>query len=101
MWSRLRYCTLLSSHSDNNVKLIVLDKLNDLKENHPAVMQEMLMDIGSTSDAPTKHPTDTHPSMRTHVHLRFARLARIHAHLHVQISPLNGGSQPHEHNSVP
>ena len=38
------YCQLLVSQSDNNVKLIVLDRLQELKERHREVMQEMLMD---------------------------------------------------------
>lgn len=36
---------LLVSHSDNNVKLIVLDRIAELKERHRDVMQEMLMDV--------------------------------------------------------
>ncbi|MEW5304789.1 MAG: hypothetical protein WDW36_007376 [Sanguina aurantia] len=39
------YCQLLISQSDNNVKLIVLDKLQDLKNRHRDVMQDVLMDI--------------------------------------------------------
>jgi coatomer subunit beta len=39
------YSNLLSSSSDNNVKLIVLDKLSELKKHHSKVVQEMLMDI--------------------------------------------------------
>ena len=39
------YCQLIVSQSDNNVKLIVLDRLNELKQNHREVMQEMVMDI--------------------------------------------------------
>eukprot|EP00735_Rhodelphis_limneticus_P005837 TRINITY_DN1788_c0_g1::TRINITY_DN1788_c0_g1_i1::g.25047::m.25047 TRINITY_DN1788_c0_g1::TRINITY_DN1788_c0_g1_i1::g.25047 ORF type:complete len:989 (-),score=311.70,sp/Q9SV21/COPB1_ARATH/46.74/0.0,Adaptin_N/PF01602.15/1.1e-87,Coatomer_b_Cpla/PF14806.1/1.8e+03,Coatomer_b_Cpla/PF14806.1/2.1e-53,Coatamer_beta_C/PF07718.7/1.9e-46,HEAT_2/PF13646.1/1.5e+04,HEAT_2/PF13646.1/0.0044,HEAT_2/PF13646.1/0.037,HEAT_2/PF13646.1/4.6e+02,HEAT_2/PF13646.1/8.1e+02,HEAT_2/PF13646.1/1.5e+04,HEAT/PF02985.17/1.4e+03,HEA len=39
------YCRLLASESDNNVKMIVLDRLVELKTNHKAVLQEMLMDI--------------------------------------------------------
>ena len=39
------YCQLIVSQSDNNVKLIVLDRLNELKQNHRDVMQEMVMDI--------------------------------------------------------
>lgn len=33
------YCQLLVSQSDNNVKLIVLDRLQDLKDKHRDVMQ--------------------------------------------------------------
>jgi coatomer subunit beta len=36
------YCQLLVSQSDNNVKLIVLDRLQELKEKHKDVMQEQV-----------------------------------------------------------
>ncbi|CAM9190952.1 unnamed protein product [Chrysoparadoxa australica] len=39
------YAQLLNSQSDNNVKLIVLDRLAGLKKSHPKVVQEVLMDI--------------------------------------------------------
>lgn len=39
------YSTLLTSSSDNNVKLIVLDRLSELKKHHSKVVQEILMDI--------------------------------------------------------
>lgn len=39
------YCQLLISHSDNNVKLIVLDKLEGMKDQHPEIMGDMVMDI--------------------------------------------------------
>jgi coatomer subunit beta len=39
------YCQLLQSQSDNNVKLIVLDRLLELKTNHREVMQDMVMDV--------------------------------------------------------
>lgn len=39
------FCDLLVTHTDNNVKLIVLDRIFELKERHRDVMQEMLMDI--------------------------------------------------------
>ena len=39
------YCQLLVSQSDNNVKLIVLDRLQELKDKHREVMQDVLMDI--------------------------------------------------------
>ena len=39
------YCQLLASQSDNNVKLIVLDRLAELKNDHRHVMQELVMDI--------------------------------------------------------
>ncbi|GLT74710.1 hypothetical protein SLA2020_464930 [Shorea laevis] len=39
------YCQLLQSQSDNNVKLIVLDRLNELKSSHRDIMVEMIMDV--------------------------------------------------------
>ncbi|KAL8138509.1 hypothetical protein V2J09_004510 [Rumex salicifolius] len=39
------YCQLLLSQSDNNVKLIVLDRLNELKSLHREIMVEMIMDV--------------------------------------------------------
>ena len=40
------YCQLLVSRgSDNNVKLIVLDRLTDLKKDNKELLQEMIMDI--------------------------------------------------------
>lgn len=39
------YCQLLLSQSDNNVKLIVLDRLNELKSSHRDVMVDMIMDV--------------------------------------------------------
>ncbi|XP_076884488.1 coatomer subunit beta-1-like [Bidens hawaiensis] len=39
------YCQLLLSQSDNNVKLIVLDRLNELKVSHKEIMVDMIMDI--------------------------------------------------------
>ncbi|KAL8133641.1 coatomer subunit beta-1-like [Apium graveolens] len=39
------YCQLLLSQSDNNVKLIVLDRLNELKVSHREILVEMVMDV--------------------------------------------------------
>ncbi|GAA0184957.1 hypothetical protein Leryth_022394 [Lithospermum erythrorhizon] len=39
------YCQLLQSQSDNNVKLIVLDRLNELKSSHREIVVDMIMDI--------------------------------------------------------
>ncbi|CAA2979049.1 coatomer subunit beta-1 [Olea europaea var. sylvestris] len=39
------YCQLLLSQSDNNVKLIVLDRLNELKLSHRDIMVDMIMDV--------------------------------------------------------
>ncbi|KAI3909837.1 hypothetical protein MKW92_050640 [Papaver armeniacum] len=38
------YCQLLQSQSDNNVKLIVLDQLNELKTSYREIMVDMIMD---------------------------------------------------------
>lgn len=39
------YCQLLQTQSDNNVKLIVLDRLQELKTSHREVMMEVIMDV--------------------------------------------------------
>ncbi|KAG5561298.1 hypothetical protein RHGRI_004359 [Rhododendron griersonianum] len=39
------YCQLLLSQSDNVVKLIVLDRLNELKSSHREIMVETIMDV--------------------------------------------------------
>ncbi|XXG64430.1 hypothetical protein AAC387_Pa05g2386 [Persea americana] len=39
------YCQLLLSQSDNNVKLIVLDRLKELKTLHRDIMVDMIMDV--------------------------------------------------------
>ncbi|KAL2482239.1 Coatomer subunit beta-1 [Forsythia ovata] len=39
------YCQLLLSQSDNNVKLILLDRLNELKSSHKDIMVDMIMDV--------------------------------------------------------
>ncbi|WJX42698.1 hypothetical protein P8452_29899 [Trifolium repens] len=39
------YCQLLLSQSDNNVKLIVLDRLNELKKDNREIMVDMVMDV--------------------------------------------------------
>ena len=39
------YSSLLSSQNDNSVKMIVLDRLEELKKKHTKVLQEVLMDI--------------------------------------------------------
>ncbi len=39
------YCQLLLSQSDNNVKLIILDRLQELKVLHREIMVEMIMDV--------------------------------------------------------
>ncbi|KDP33453.1 hypothetical protein JCGZ_07024 [Jatropha curcas] len=39
------YCQLLLSQSDNNVKLIVLDRLSELKSSHRDIMVDLIMDV--------------------------------------------------------
>ncbi|KAG6390993.1 hypothetical protein SASPL_148739 [Salvia splendens] len=39
------YCQLLLSQSDNNVKLILLDRLNELKSSHRELMIDLIMDV--------------------------------------------------------
>jgi coatomer subunit beta len=39
------YCQLLTTESDNNVKLIILGRLSALKRRNEKILQEMLMDI--------------------------------------------------------
>ena len=39
------FIQLLCKHSDNNVKMIVLDKLEAIKAKHPKVMEELVLDI--------------------------------------------------------
>jgi coatomer subunit beta len=39
------YCQLLSSQSDNNVRLILLDRLNELRTSHRDVMVDVVMDV--------------------------------------------------------
>jgi coatomer subunit beta len=46
------YAGLLNSQSDNNVKLIVLDRLADLKKYHTKILQEVLMDIMRALSSP-------------------------------------------------
>ncbi|XP_024365119.1 coatomer subunit beta-1 isoform X2 [Physcomitrium patens] len=39
------YCQLLQTQSDNNVKLIVLDRLQELKASYREIMVEVIMDV--------------------------------------------------------
>lgn len=41
----LTYTNLLNSQNDNNVQLIVLERLESLKKKHSKILQELLMDI--------------------------------------------------------
>lgn len=47
------YVTLLTEQSDNNVKLIVLDRLQDVRKHHKAVMESMVMDIFRALSCPS------------------------------------------------
>lgn len=49
------YATLLNSSNDNNVKLIVLDRLAELKKHHSKIVQEILMDILRALSSPNVH----------------------------------------------
>ena len=46
------YCKLLDTMSDNNVKLIVLDRLQTLRKTNRKVLEESLMDIMRTLSVP-------------------------------------------------
>lgn len=39
------YCKILIKESDNNVKLVILDRLNVLKKRHSRILRESVMDI--------------------------------------------------------
>lgn len=39
------YCQLMASQSDNNVKLILLDRIIELRKSHSGVLQELVMDV--------------------------------------------------------
>lgn len=49
------YTNLLNTSTDNNVKLIVLDRLVELKKFHSKVVQEVLMDILRVLSSPNIH----------------------------------------------
>jgi len=46
------YISLLVKESDNNVKMIVLDRLMTIKQKHPKIMEELLMDILRALNSP-------------------------------------------------
>jgi coatomer subunit beta len=46
------FCKLLAQQSDNNIKLIVLDRLLEIKKSSKEVLQEMLMDILKVLSSP-------------------------------------------------
>merc|ERR1719454_2291531 len=47
------YVTLLTEQSDNNVKLIVLDRLQEVQKHHKQVMESMVMDIFRALSCPS------------------------------------------------
>ena len=46
------YTNLLSSESENNVKLVILQRLSELRNKNERILQEMLMDILRTLSSP-------------------------------------------------
>lgn len=54
-YSAQAYTTLLNTSSDNNVKLIILDRLAEMKKFHSKVVQEQLMDILRVLSSPNIH----------------------------------------------
>jgi len=46
------YCQLLVQQSDNNVKLIILDRLDEVKKRHPSVLQGLVMDMLQALSSP-------------------------------------------------
>jgi coatomer subunit beta len=48
------YANLLNGQNDNNIQLIVLDRLDSLQTKHPKIVQELLMDIREPSRVPTR-----------------------------------------------
>lgn len=49
------FVQLLNSSSDNNVKLIILDRLTELRKHHSKIVQEILMDILRALSSPNIH----------------------------------------------
>ena len=47
------YATLLNNNTDNNVKMIALEPLKELKKKHSKVLQEILMDILRALSSPS------------------------------------------------
>lgn len=46
------YCQLLASQSDNNIKLILLDRIVELRTSQTAVLQELVMDMMRALSSP-------------------------------------------------
>jgi len=47
------YCQLLASESDNNIKMIILNRLDRLKRRNEKILQQLLMDILRTLSSPS------------------------------------------------
>eukprot|EP00434_Breviolum_minutum_P009234 symbB.v1.2.008137.t1/scaffold509.1/size193965/7 len=58
------YVQLLTEQSDNNVKLIVLDRLRDVQKHHKQVMEGMVMDIFRALSCPSLDVRKKVPSTR-------------------------------------
>eukprot|EP00906_Rhabdomonas_costata_P026571 RCo037862 len=50
--SATTFVNLLNTHGDNNVKLIVLDRLEEIKKSFPEILAELLMDLLRTLSSP-------------------------------------------------
>ena len=48
------FCNLLAKHSDNNVKLIVLQRLDALRRRHTKVLQELVVDVLRALSSPNQ-----------------------------------------------
>jgi coatomer subunit beta len=48
------YCKLLSQQSDHNVKLIILNRLGELKKRNEKILREMLLDILRVLESPNR-----------------------------------------------
>lgn len=46
------FTALLQRESDNNIRLILLDRLSEMKEHHPHVLEELIMDILAALEIP-------------------------------------------------
>ncbi len=47
------YCALLATQSDNNIKLILLDRITDLRKSQSGVLQELVMDMMRALSSPS------------------------------------------------
>lgn len=46
------YCSLLATQSDNNIKLILLDRITDLRQTQSGILQELVMDMMRALSSP-------------------------------------------------